>query len=165
MKNNTVTIINFEKQYTNDFKSISDDWFESDFFKQHFSVGDYDRKILADPKKHIIDKGGHIFFAKLGDQIVGTVALIPRDHDSFELSKMGVLQKYRGLKISDLLMESALEYSRAQGKKRIWLESIHILTAALALFKKYGFNEIPLGSDSHYSRADLKMELLLTPDK
>jgi len=156
-----IEIINYEDRFALDFKSISLDWFESNFFKEHFSVEDIDRMVISNPSKYIIEKGGHIFFARLGEKIVGTAALINSEDSSFELSKVGVLQVYRGLKISDDLIKSAIIYSKVQGKKTLWLESIRILKPALAVFKKYGFKEVPLNPESHYARADIKMELIL----
>lgn len=159
---NRFSIIDYEEQYALDFKNISLEWFASDFFKSHFKEDPYDYEVISNPSRHIIDKGGHIFFAKkMEGKIIGTVALIARGNNSFELSKLGILQSYRGSKVSNALMTAAIVYSKAQGKKTLWLESIRILKPALAVFKKYGFQEIPLGEDSHYTRADIKMVLKL----
>lgn len=158
---NKIKIIDYQEQHASDFKAISMDWFESDFFKQHFTVEEIDLQVISNPSEYILKKRGHIFFAKLDNRIVGTVALISSEGDSFELSKLGVLKEYRGLKISNILIQAAINYSTEQGKKTIWLESIKILKPALTLFQKYGFKEIPLSPNSHYDRADIKMELKL----
>ncbi len=158
---NKPRIIRYEDRYANDFKNISLEWFESDFFKKDFSVEEIDLKVISNPTKYIINKGGQIFLAELDNKIVGTVALISSEEHSFELSKMGVLQKYRGLKISDELMNVAINYTKELGKKKLWLESIRILKPALALFQKFGFKEVSLGLNPHYARADIKMELIL----
>lgn len=151
-----IMIINYDAKFAIDFKKINLEWLRSDFY-----VEDYDKKILSNPTKYIISKGGHILFAKCKPEIVGTVALITRENNSYELSKMGVLQSYRGLKIGDMLIKTAIDYSKAQGKKTIWLDSNRKLKPALSLYHKFGFKEIPLNSDSPYERADIKMELHL----
>lgn len=150
-------IIDFEEEFAADFMHIHQKWFESNFFKKHFFADPYDYTIISNPSKHIIAKGGQIFLAKFDEEIVGTVALIKRESDAYELSKMMVLEEYRGLKIGDELLIAAINYCKTQGVKTVWLESIRILKPALSLFRKYGFNEIPLGSNPHYARADVKM--------
>jgi hypothetical protein len=52
-----------------------------------------DEKILNDPEKYILAKGGFIFMAELNDEIVGTCALLKIDDDTFELAKMAVINK------------------------------------------------------------------------
>lgn len=82
-----IKILDFEEKYTSHFKSINLEWLED-----YFYVEDYDYKILSEPLKYIIEPGGHIFFASVNEKIVGAVALISSDDNSFELSKMSVLK-------------------------------------------------------------------------
>lgn len=160
-KNSHIHIIDFEDRYKIDFKKIHQEWFESDFFKARFHADNYDYQVISNPSEHIIVKGGHIFLAKFDEKIVGTTALIPREDKTLELSKIAVLEDYRGLKISDELIKSAIKYSQTQGVKTVWLESIKVLKPALSLFRKYGFEEVPLGPNRYYERADIKMVLHL----
>jgi hypothetical protein len=67
-----IKIIPFEKQYALDFYNLNIEW-----LKTFFYVEPYDDEVLSKPETYIVNKGGHIFFAKLDNQIVGTVALIP----------------------------------------------------------------------------------------
>ena len=159
-KHSDIEIIDFKEQYASYFKEINLEWLEA-----YFYVEDYDYKILSEPLKHIIQPGGHIFFAKIEDQIVGTAALISREENSFELSKMGILESHRGLKIGNLLMQAAINYSIKQGKATLWLESNRKLKPALALYKKFGFEETPLNPATPYERCDIRMTLPLTEDK
>ena len=151
-----IEIINFDENYAQYFYDINVQWLESDFY-----VEDYDRKVLSQPNKYIIEPGGHIFFAKLQDQIVGTTALIARPNNSFELSKMGVFESHRGLKIGDALMHAAIQYSKEQDKAVLWLESSRKLNPALSMYKKFGFKETPLDPDTPYERCDIRMSLPL----
>jgi len=151
-----VRIVDFEEQYAGDFCTINMQWLET-----YFYVEDYDKEVLSKPQEYILDKGGHIFFALLDEKVVGTVALISRESDAFELSKMGVLPDYRGLKIGFKLMEVAIQYCRDHGKDRVWLESNRLLTPALALYGKMGFVEVPTDPDTPYERCDIRMEMIL----
>jgi ribosomal protein S18 acetylase RimI-like enzyme len=150
---NSVEIINFESQYTTQFYELNVEWLE-----KHFYVEAYDKQILSDPKKFIIDKGGYIFFAKYNNEIVGTVALI-NQKSFFELSKMAVSPKYQGLKIGKQLMNHCITFSKEQGWKSITLYSHKKLVAAIHLYKKIGFIEVELEADSHYERSGNKMIL------
>ena len=156
-----LAIIDFREELASEFVKINLEWMTSDFYNKHFAVEEHDRTVLADPIAQIILKGGHILFAEYKNKIVGTLALVARKKNTFELSKLAVMQDYRGMKISDELMKAAIEYSVSQGKKTIWLESIKILKPAIALFKKFGFREIPLNSKPLYAKADIKMSLAL----
>jgi len=63
-------IINFKIEYEKHFYDLNIAW-----LKEFFLVEDYDQKILSNPQKHIINKGGSIFFAKKNKKIIGVVAV------------------------------------------------------------------------------------------
>ena len=65
-------IINFKNEYSKFFYDLNIEW-----LNEFFLVEDYDKKILSNPQKYIINKGGSIFFAKNGRKIIGVVALMP----------------------------------------------------------------------------------------
>jgi putative acetyltransferase len=152
-----MTIIEFERRYAEDFARLNYEWIE-----EYFAVEEHDREMLDAPEEFIINQGGQIFFAKIGDKIVGTVALIAVGDDSFELAKMAVDKDFRGLKIGDALMSGCIRYSRQIGKKRIFLLSHTKLVPAINLYRKFGFEEVPLDSEMPYQRPDIQMELNLS---
>lgn len=151
-----VSILGFESNLAHHFSELNYEW-----LNQYFEVEDHDREMLDHPQSYIIDNGGHIFFAKVNDEIVGTVALIKEDSDTYELAKMGVTSKYRGLQIGKKLMEHAIEFSKSTGKKRLVLESNTKLTPAINLYIKAGFKAAPLNECSPYARCNIRMELVL----
>ena len=59
-------IINFKSEYSKLFYDLNIEW-----LNEFFLVEDYDKKILSNPKKFIINKGGNIFFAKKSKEIIG----------------------------------------------------------------------------------------------
>ena len=152
---NSVEIINFQSQYATRFYELNVEWLEEFFF-----VEPYDNKVLSNPKKFIIDKGGYIFFAKYNNEIVGTLALI-NQNSFFELSKMAVLPKYQGLKIGKQLMDYCISFSKKQGWDHIVLYSHRKLAPAINLYKKAGFVEVELEKECHYERSGIKMLLEL----
>ena len=151
-----VEIILFEKQYTKNFYDLNVKW-----LKTFFYVEPYDEEVLSNPEKYIINKGGHIFFAKLKNEIVGTVALMPIGDDGlFELTKMAVSPKHQGQKIGQHLMQYCIDYAKSLGLPKILLYSNTKLKNAIYIYRKYGFIEIPVESNSPYKRSDIKMELV-----
>jgi len=57
-------------------------------------------------------------------------------------------------------MDKCLSVAKENNSKKIILYTNHILTSAIALYKKFGFKEIPLVNNK-YIESDLKMELIL----
>ena len=157
---NDIEIIHFEKHYAQDFYLLNVEW-----LKTFFYVEAYDEEVLTKPEKYIIDKGGHIFFAKLGSTIVGTVALMPIvGTRNFELTKMAVSPKLRGYKIGQLLMSHCIQFSKEQEIDKLILYSNRKLENAIYIYRKFGFVEKPLEASNPYKRSDIKMELPLSLD-
>lgn len=151
-----VTIIDFVEKHTNDFTQLNFEWLE-----KYFYLEEYDKKVLRDPQKYILDEGGHILFALINKKVVGTVALIKRDLGVFELSKMAVTEEYQGLRIGQKLMYASIDFAGRTGAKRLFLDSNTKLTPAITLYKKVGFREIPVPKDTPYERCNIRMELHL----
>ena len=127
-----------------------------------FLVEDYDQKILSNPQKHIINKGGSIFFAKKNKKIIGVVALMPTDKfDVFELTKMGVKKSFRNQGVGRLLINKCIEKVKLDKLKKVIIYSNRKLENAIYLYKSFGFTEVELEKKSNYQRADIKLELRL----
>lgn len=150
-----ITITPFDEKYSNDFYELNVEWLET-----YFYVEPHDEEVLSQAKKYIIDNGGHIFFAKLNEEIVGTFALIKIDESVFELSKMAVPPKLRGKKIGQKLLQYCLDFSKSQKFEKLILYSNRKLENAIYLYRKYGFVEIPIEPNNPYARGDIKMELI-----
>lgn len=149
-----VTIIDFQPKFSNYFYDLNIEWLQT-----YFVVEPFDKEVLSKPKQYIIDKGGHIFFAKLNDEIVGTVALMPKD-DTFELTKMAVSPNHRGYKIGQHLMQHSIDFAKNKLQlSNIILYSNTVLENAIHIYKKYGFTEIPVEQNSPYQRSNIKMKL------
>ncbi len=155
MNINTIEIIPFEEKYAKYFYDLNADW-----LKKYFYIEPYDEKVLSNPNLYVIEPGGFIFFAKYNTEIVGVVSLI-NQKTFFELSKMAVSPKYQGFKIGQQLMDFTINFAKEKGWDSITLYSHRSLKAAIQLYKKVGFKEIPVEKDSHYERADIKMLLEL----
>ncbi len=92
-----------------------------------------DYEVLSDPETHILRKGGHIFIGLEGAIAVACCALVPRESDCFELSKMAVLESRRGAGFGRALIAYAIDQARIIGATRLYLESNTTLPNAVHL--------------------------------
>jgi ribosomal protein S18 acetylase RimI-like enzyme len=145
----------FEDQYREPFKELSLEWLQ-----KYASVEPEDEKLLKNPRKEIIEKGGHIFFGLIDGQLAGTVALMKESDATYELAKLAVTPKFQGLKLGNALMQHCLQFARSKNAKKIILYTSNRLIPAVSLYKKYNFKEVPF-IHNKYIESDLKMELIL----
>lgn len=155
MSEKLIKIIPFSLEFASEIKILNIEWLE-----KFFEVEESDKKMLSNPQKYIIDKGGNIFYAKFKNQIVGTVTLLKIDEFTFELSKMAVTEKFQGLGIGKRLMEYCINFAKKNKIKKLLLYSNTILVTALKMYKKFGFTEVNLDS-SIYKRSNIKMEKVM----
>ncbi len=152
----TIEITGFDPEYAKRFADLNYQW-----IAETYGIEPHDREILDHPFDAVIQPGGEIFFALAGGEVAGTVAMIPFDNDAYELTKMAVDPGFRGRRIGDRLMEACIEYTRQSDRRRIILESNTKQVAAIHLYRKFGFQEIPLDPNSQYTRANIRMELIV----
>ncbi len=148
-----VRIVSYEPKYKEDFKSLNEEW-----LRKYFSIEPEDVKILSDPEE-IVKNGGEIFFAIYNDEVAGTCAAIKSDKQTFELAKMGVTEKYRGKQIGKKLALTVIGFAVARNAKTVFLETSNRLAAAMGLYKKLGFEQVPNDHPEKYSRCTIKMKL------
>jgi len=147
-----IEIKSFQKEYNQAFYDLNIEWLEI-----YFYVENYDKEVLSNPERYILNPGGHIFFAVEDKIVLGTVALMKAEEDSFELTKMAVLPNQRGKKIGQKLMQRCIDFAKEQKFKKLFLYSNTILENAIYIYRKYGFIEIPVEENSPYERSNIKM--------
>lgn len=150
---NAVEIIEYDEKYHSDFKRMN-----LDYLDKYNLTESHDMIILDNPEEIVIGRGGFIWLAKAGNEIVGTVGIMPEGHGIFELIKMCVAESWRGKGISKLLMETCLQKVKELEGEKLFLFSNHQLQTALKLYTKYGFKNVEV-TDSPFETADVKMEL------
>ena len=136
------------------FESINKSWVSKYFFLEPFDIDQ-----LEHPEEIILAKGGEIIFAKSGQEILGTVALVPKGDGDWEMIKMGVSEDAQGKGIGHVLGTKILQIAREKGAKRVLLYTNSKLEAAVHLYEKLGFTHCSLECGS-YGRCNVKMELV-----
>lgn len=96
------------------------------------------------------------FVVEKEGNIIGSAGIAPLENeiDSIcELQKMYFLPETRGLGIGSKMMEICLDYAKALGFKKCYLETMPYMHAAQKLYVKTGFEYItaPMGCTGHTS--------------
>lgn len=147
------------RPYTDDqqpaFYRINREWLD-----KYNLTESHDLMVLDDPKATIIDRGGFIWLAFLGKEVVGSAALMKEHEGVYEVAKMAVVPAQQGKGISKALLQACVDKAREIQAKKLLLFSNHQLSAALGLYEKFGFHHIEV-KDSPFATADVKMELIL----
>ena len=130
-----VEIVKYTPELAKYFYTINAQW-----VKDMFVMEEIDEKILSNPQEHIIDKGGQIWFAlheELG--VIGTCAVKNFGDNWYELTKMGVLAKSRGLKAGEILLKQVLIDCKEMDINTLFLLTNSKCEAAIHLYEKNGF--------------------------
>ena len=152
-------IIDYKEEYQPNFEKLNKAW-----LNKYFSVEPIDEEVLSNPEEFILKQGGQILFMKHNGQIIGTVALKFVDDNTFELTKMAVDDKFQGLGAGKLLCNAAIKRAKNIGATSLILFSETSLAAAIHIYRKLGFKEIPI-EKGKYHRANIMMKLELENKK
>lgn len=150
----SIEIIPFSPELQPVFESINTAW-----VTQYFSLEPFDLAQLENPEQTILAKGGEIIFAKIGERIAGTVALISSEEGVWEMIKMGVSPEFQGKGAGELLGKQILEVARQKGAIKVRLYTHTKLEAAIKLYHRLGFISCQLECGA-YGRCNQKMEYI-----
>ena len=151
-----VEILSYSKKLNKFFKELNYEWLQ-----KYFEVEETDEKILNDPEKEIIKRGGEIFFARINGEIVGTCAAIKTDKETYELAKMAVTEKARGKQAGKKLALAVIGFAWSKKAKYVTLLTSNKLVEAVNLYKSLGFEIVPDYKDATYKRKIFKMKIEL----
>lgn len=145
-------VVENSREHLADFVRLNEEW-----ISQYFQIEEVDRALAANPGQ-VIDDGGYIFCVLEEEEVVGVCALFREGEGVFELARMAVSPAYQGKGYGGTLMEVCLKKLAELNAKKVYLVSNTKLTAAISLYKKYGFKTTMLGKHPVYSRANIVME-------
>jgi putative acetyltransferase len=149
-------IVDYKPEYQQRFKEINVQW-----ITRKYIMEEEDIKTVEDPEGYVLKGGGKIYIALCDGYAVGTIAYLNMGKSVYEMIKLAVDEKYRGLKIGRMICEQSIEGMKQFGAKKIILFSnTQGSVEAINLYYKLGFVKVPLGN-SEFQRADIKMEMNL----
>ena len=112
--------------------------------------GEFGIEITADDQPDLADVagayqagGGEFWVARAGSDVAGTIAAIRIADDAVALRKMFVGAEHRGGSgLAARLMETLVEWARAEGVRTIYLGTTAVMSAAHRFYAKHGFARI-----------------------
>ncbi|OKS85927.1 GNAT family N-acetyltransferase [Mucilaginibacter polytrichastri] len=101
---------------------------------------------LLDVKTNYHAGGGNFWGAFIGDNLIGTIAMINCGHNSACIRKMFVKKEYRGKELgtAQQLLNTLLQYCSEKEITGIYLGTVHQLKAAHRFYERNGFTPIAL---------------------
>ena len=113
MSTEQVEIIPYSNAYQTVFKTMNLEWLDA-----YHLTESHDLMVLEDPQGTILDRGGVIYLAKSNNEIVGSAGLMKENDEVYELAKMFVSKKYRGMGISKMLLEKCIAKAKELKAKK-----------------------------------------------
>jgi ribosomal protein S18 acetylase RimI-like enzyme len=153
-----VTVVPYREEFRAAFEELNREWIET-----YFTLEPADREILGDPRGTILERGGQVFYVLEGGEVLGTCAVLRHSAGECEIAKMAVSPAARGRGFGDLLMEACISFARELGSRKVVIVSNTALEPAIRLYRKHGFVQVPLATDTRYQRANIRLELDLKP--
>lgn len=126
-------MIDYEDRYLQALKDISLPWLEGGDILEPADI-----EQLEHPER-VLDGGGRIFLAMVGEEPVGMMMLELFGNGVAEPFKFGVKEPYRNRGIGKALMGKTIDAARALGVHTLVLTSHHSLEAALHIYESFGF--------------------------
>ena len=111
-------------------------------FRHYLELQNYDAEL-----EHLEAKygrpNGRLYVAYWDGKPAGCIALLPSARESAELKRLYVRPDFRGRGIASALVRRLLDDAREIGYQSIRLDTLPFLVEAIALYRKFGFEEIP----------------------
>ncbi|MDY6924570.1 MAG: GNAT family N-acetyltransferase [Pseudomonadota bacterium] len=149
----SVTIDPYRPDHAAAWRSLNEGW----LIAGGYALEPKDRLVLGDPQGAVLDTGGFIFMAERDGEAVGCCSLMAMADGGYEVGKMAVVEDARGLNLGWRLLEACETAARAAAAPRLYLETNKAQTHAIALYRRFGFVDLP-SRPSPYARADVWME-------
>jgi ribosomal protein S18 acetylase RimI-like enzyme len=152
---NPIKIVDYQPAHQPWFEKFNRYWIE-----KYFVMEPVDEFVLTNPEEALLKPGGAILMAEFEGEVAGTVALRKIDDSTYEFTKMAVDNKFQRKGIAEALSNASFKKAKMLGAGKVILYSNSILTPAINLYEKLGFEHVPVGT-VEYKRSDIKMEILV----
>lgn len=151
-------VVPYSPEHRDDFIALNTAW-----ISEMFTMEPEDERELANVDGYIA-AGGQIFFALDDDGAVMACCLIgPREDGDWEIMKFAASDKYSGKGAGSACLEACIDYARERGIERIIIVTNSACEAAIHLYRKFGFEEMPVDKKKFpFERANVAFQMPLT---
>lgn len=147
-------IVPYHTKYKQNFIDLNLAW-----IKKYFKVEPQDVEILNSIEQ-IIAAGAMIYFALEADKVVATCMVMPKNDQVWEICKLAADENYQGRGAGAAVLKACMNYAKNRGAKKLLIVTNTILSAAMHLYEKVGFREVPI-DEMGYERVDIQLEKIL----
>ena len=153
-----MVVVPYSPEYLDDFIELNTAW-----ISEMFTMESEDERELANVDNYIA-AGGEIFFA-LDDygSVLACCLIGPREDGDWEIMKFAARGMSTGTGAGSACLNACIEYARNKGIDRIIIVANSACEAAIHLYRKFGFTEMPVDKDKFpFERANVAFEMLLS---
>jgi GNAT superfamily N-acetyltransferase len=118
---------------------------------------------LSDPLESIGAIGGRVYIAERRGSVAGSCAVVPRRDGVMEIKWLAVEPEWQRLGIGRRMLTRGAGYARRHGAMRIVTVTSERLSAALRLYRRFGFESAPAPPGLRQPPEGIYMQLDLAP--
>lgn len=150
-------VVPYNSKYKQDFVELNKAWITDMFTMEPEDIRELEN---IEPS---IQKGGQIFFALDGEgNVMACCMIAPRADGDWEIMKFAARGMYTGTGAGSACLQACIDYAKQIGLLKIIIVSNRKCTHAVALYRKFGFQEIPVDKEKFpFDRADIAFEMWL----
>lgn len=152
-----MNVVPYSPQFRDDFIKLNTAW-----ISEMFEMEPEDERELANIDGYL-DGGGEVFFALDDDGAVMACCLIgPREDGDWEIMKFAARGMYTGTGAGSACLRACINHAREKGVERIIIVTNSACEAAIHLYRKFGFTEMPVDKEKFpFERANVAFEMFL----
>ena len=150
-------VVPYNSKYKNDFIEMNKAW-----ISEMFVMEPEDERELGNIEPYI-EEGGQIFFALDEEEKVMACCMIaPREDGDWEIMKFAARGMYTGIGAGSACLKACIDYAKELRLPKIIIVSNRMCTHAVHLYRKFGFEEIPVDKKRFpFERANIAFEMVL----
>lgn len=150
-------VVPYNPKYKNDFIDMNKAW-----ISEMFVMEPEDERELGNIEPYV-ENGGQIFFALDEDEKVLACCMIaPREDGDWEIMKFAARGMYTGTGAGSACLKACIDYAKELRLPKIIIVSNRMCTHAVHLYRKFGFEEIPVDKKRFpFERANIAFEMML----
>ena len=150
-------VVFYDPKYKNDFIEMNKSWIEDMFKLEDEDIREMENIELS------IENGGQIFFSiDDNERVMACCMIAPREDGDWEIMKFAARGMNTGTGAGSACLKACIDYAKEKQLKKIIIVSNKKCEHAIHLYRKFGFEEVPVDKEKFpFDRADIAFELYL----